>query len=65
MLVGMDSKASLAKGTSRVTLTIAPCLFSAFRAWVGDVQCVLLRKCAHVQVPFSLPFLPLQADIFG
>ncbi len=57
MLVGMDSKASHAKGKSRVTLTIAPCLFAAFRAWMGDVQCVPLCECARVRAPFSLPFV--------
>ena len=65
MLIRIDSKASHAKRTSRITLTIAQCLCVAFRAGMGDVQCVLFCKFACVQVSFSLPFLLLCEDMFG
>ena len=63
MLVGMDSKASHAKGMPGVTLTIATCLCAAFRARMGDVQCVPLVERVHV--PTSLTFLLLYDDMFG
>ena len=67
MLVGMDSKASHAMGTPRVTFAIAPCLCMAFGARMGDVQCVSLIEfeCMSVNVPTSLTFLPLYDDMFG
>ena len=61
----MNSKASHTKGTPRVTFTIAPCIFAAFGARMGDVQCVSHVECACVHVPRSLFFLPLYYDMFG
>ena len=56
MLVGMDSKASHAKGMPGVTLTIAPCLCAAFRARMGDVQCVPLVECCVYTFQLPSPF---------
>ena len=65
MLVGMDSKASHAKGIPGITLTIALCLCAAFRAQMGGVQFVPLVECTRVHVPTSLTFLLLYDDMFG
>ena len=56
MLVGMDSKASHAKGMPGVTLTIAPCLCAAFRARMRDVQCVPLVECRVYTFQLPSPF---------
>ena len=61
----MDSKASHAKETPRVTFTITPCVCVAFRARMGDVQWVPHRKCTRLWVQFSLIFLLLYEDMFG
>ena len=65
MLVGMDSKASHAKGIPGITLTIALCLCAAFRAQMGGVQFVPLVECTRVHVPISLTFLLLYDAMFG